>query len=90
MDSDLLALRREMDDLNRTLRDTIQARARLAARIADHKRARGLAMADPEREEAMLRASVEGAPPGFEPEVLAALMRAIFAASRDLVTRRHP
>ena len=82
-------LRAEMDVLNERLRDLLQERARLAARIADHKHARALPMADPAREAAMLDRVLADPGEGFDASTLRALFLAVFAASRRLVERRH-
>lgn len=88
--TELRRLRREMDLLNRDLRDLLQARARLAARIADEKHHLGLPMVDEAREAAMLDAVVADAPDGFDRATLRSLFAAIVAASRALVVARHP
>lgn len=87
-DDELDRLRAEMDRLNLDLREVLQARARLAARIADVKRERGLPMADPAREAAMLERLLRDPTEGFEPDVLRGLFAAVFSASRKLVEDR--
>jgi chorismate mutase len=83
----LAALRAEIDAVNLALRDLLQQRARLVARIARTKRARGLPIADPEREAAMLEALLDAPGAGFDRETLAGLLRAVLAASRALAER---
>lgn len=74
-----------MDRLNARLVALLQARARLAREIGHAKRDLGLSAPDPARERAMLRAALADAPPGFPRRELAALLKAVFAASRRLV-----
>jgi chorismate mutase len=76
-----------MDRLNARLAALLQARARLALKVARAKARHGLAAADPARERAMLSKVLEDAPAGFPRRDLAALVRAVFAASRALVVR---
>lgn len=80
------SLRREMDRLNRQLRDLLQQRARLALRIGRIKRQRGLRLADPARERAMLAAVLRRPGKGFDQQRLERIFRAVFRASRTLLT----
>jgi chorismate mutase len=82
---DLVALRLQMDALNRRLCSVLQERAQLALRIGRHKRSRGLPIADPAREQAMLDAAIDGAGPGFDARALRAILGAVFSASRALL-----
>jgi chorismate mutase len=79
---DLARQRARMDRLNLRLRDLLQQRARLAIDIACWKAARGLPVADPARERAMLAAMLESPGPGFERPALQRLLRAILRESR--------
>jgi 3-deoxy-7-phosphoheptulonate synthase/chorismate mutase len=74
-----------MDRLNLRLAALLQSRARLAREIGRVKAPLGLAAPDPARERDMLRRALATAPPGFAQRELAALLRAVFAASRRLV-----
>lgn len=86
--SELDALRAAMDVLNRRLVDVLHERARLCRRIGARKKALGAAAADPVREQQMLATLLGHAPAdGFTPEALEPILRAVFAASRDLVSR---
>jgi 3-deoxy-7-phosphoheptulonate synthase/chorismate mutase len=86
--SELQSLRGEMDAVNERLVDVLHERARLCRRIAAWKRAHGQPAADPAREEAMLAALLRAAPgDGFARDELAAILRAVFATSRELVER---
>jgi|KBSSwiStaDraftv2_1062776.scaffolds.fasta_scaffold710927_2 chorismate mutase len=87
---ELLRLRAEMDAVNARLAAVLHDRARLCRRIAAHKRAHGLPLADPARERQMLEALLAGAlqpgtAGGFAPRELEGILRAVFAASRRLV-----
>src|SRR5262245_53210596 len=87
---ELLRLRAEMDAVNVRLAAVLHDRARLCRRIAAHKRAHGLPLADPAREQQMLDALLAqalqpGATGGFPPRDLEGILRAVFAASRRLV-----
>ncbi|MEY3209746.1 MAG: Chorismate mutase type [Pseudomonadota bacterium] len=84
---ELTRLRAEMDALNLTLRGLIQARARLARRIGAVKRAQGLTLYDPHREEAMLRALMVEPEDGLPSERLAEIIAEIIAACRE--SARH-
>ncbi len=79
--------RARMDRLNRQLRDLLQRRARLAVEIASWKAARGLGVADPARERAMLDAMLRTSGEGFDRATLRRLLRAILAASRAVAER---
>jgi chorismate mutase len=84
---DLANLRREMDAINLRLVATLHERAALCRRIAFQKRGAGLPAVDAEREAAMLATLIESAPAdGFATDALARVLRAVFDASRELVT----
>jgi chorismate mutase len=76
-----------MDRLNARLAALLQARARLALKVARTKARHGLPAPDPARERAMLAAVLRAAPPGLPRRDLAGVFRAVFAASRRLVVR---
>ncbi len=76
-----------MDRVNAQVVAVLQARARLALRIAREKERHGHPAPDPAREREMLRAMLAGAPEGFPRADLAPILRAILAASRRLVVR---
>jgi len=84
-DDELDQLRAAMDVCNLRLAAVLHQRARLVRRIAAHKRARGLPIADGEREAAMLAAllAAPGAG-GFPPAALEAIFTAVCAASRQV------
>jgi chorismate mutase len=90
-DAKLLARRRAaMDRVNRDLCVLLQRRARLAVEIASWKHARGLAIADPARERAMLKRMLAEAPPGFDAVALGRLLRVMLRESRALALREAP
>lgn len=83
---ELEPLRAAMDVLNRRLVDVLHERARLCRTIGAIKQAHGAAAADPAREDQMLAGLLRPAPAdGFSPAQLATILRAVFAASRDVV-----
>jgi chorismate mutase len=79
-----------MDRINQRLCALLQERARLAVTIATWKLARGIAIADPAREQAMLKRMLAGAPPGFDAAALSRLLRAVLRESRALALREGP
>lgn len=86
-DAELAQLRAQMDEVNRRLVGVLHDRARLCRQIGSWKRRHGVAAIDPAREQAMLAAALEALPPdGFSREQLAAVLRAVFLASREVVT----
>lgn len=85
---ELTALRDLVDQTNLVLRDTLQLRARLVARIAAVKQARGLPTFDPAREAEMVARLGVGLPPGFDEAALLTIFEAILVASRAEVARR--
>jgi chorismate mutase len=78
----LVRQRARMDRLNARLCDLLQQRARLAIAISRWKAARGLPVADPARERAMLAAMLATPGPGFAPAALRRLLQAILRESR--------
>jgi len=86
---ELRELRAAMDVCNRRLAAVLQDRARLARSIGAWKRQRGMPLADPHREAAMLIAvgdlTVAG---GFDAEALQRIFVHVFAETRALVERR--
>lgn len=84
--SELDSLRAAMDVLNRRLVDVLHERARLCRRIATCKRRSGRPAADPARERVMLDSLLSlPAADGFPPQSLAAILQAVFTASREVV-----
>jgi chorismate mutase len=79
-----------MDRVNRALCAVLQRRARLAVEIAAWKHRRGLAIADPARERAMLHSMLAQAGPGFDRAALARLLRTVLRESRLLALREAP
>ncbi len=83
---ELQRLRHAMDAINERLVATLHERARLCRAIGACKRARGLPAIDAAREDAMLAQLVRDLPAdGFDKDQLTAILRAVFAASRDVV-----
>ena len=90
-DEELRRWREAMDVCNRRLADVLHDRARLARAIGAWKRQRGMALADPAREAAMLaqicRLAATG---GFDADALQRIFAPVFAESRALVLRAAP
>jgi len=86
-DAELQQLRAEVDAVNRELRDTLQRRARLVARIAGRKRDLGLPLADRQREREMLEALLAAPGDGFDRDELATVLTQLFACYRRLCER---
>ena len=85
-DCELHALRREVDVVNQRLVTVLHERARLVRRICVYKQASGMGVVDAAREQAMLAELLRGLPAdGFSAEALTTILRAVFAASRDVV-----
>jgi chorismate mutase len=82
--------RARMDRVNDALCALLQRRARLAVEIAAWKHGRGLGIADPARERAMLTAMLSGAPPGFDAAALRRILRVVLRESRALALRAAP
>jgi chorismate mutase len=76
-----------MDRVNDALCALLQRRARLAVEIAAWKQGRGMGVADPARERAMLAAMLRNAPPGFDPAALRRILRVVLRESRALAVR---
>jgi chorismate mutase len=86
-DQELELLRREIDALDRALVDVLVARREVVERIGALKRARGLPAVDPLREARMRAAMVEqGASRGLPEPLVAAVLEAVLADSRALVS----
>lgn len=83
--ADVRRLRAQVDRLNVRLVALLQQRARLAGRLAQAKARHALPAADPARERTMLRAMLDGAPPGFARAELSGVLRHLLRASRRLV-----
>lgn len=86
-DDELRRLRTEMDAVNERLQQCLQERAQLCARIASHKRVRGLAAVDPARERAMLAHVLASPGEGFDAAALVRIWTAVLAESRAIVAR---
>lgn len=79
-------LRKAMDAINQKLVAVLHDRARLCRAIGIWKRSRGMPAVDEAREQKMLENLLAGAPEdGFSREQLAAILAAVFAASRTVV-----
>lgn len=79
--------RQEMDAINRDMLRLFVRRMELSGDIAKAKRAQGLPVRDPAREEAILFAMRAGSPEAIRPYV-AALFETLFALSRTFQEQR--
>lgn len=80
-------MRKAMDAINQKLVAVLHDRARLCRAIGIWKRSQGLDPVDPAREAAMLEQLLRQRPDdGFPAAQLEVILRAVFAASRDVVT----
>jgi chorismate mutase len=79
-------MRKAMDAINQKLVAVLHDRARLCRAIGIWKRSRGIAAADPAREDAMLERLLRMPPEdGFTASQLTTILHAVFAASREVV-----
>ncbi len=86
-EDELDQLRAAMDVCNRRLAAVLHDRARLVRQIAAWKRAHGVPIVDPAREQAMLAALLAAAQgDDYPPAALRTILSAVFAASRSLAT----
>lgn len=85
--AELTTLRADVDRVNERLVALLQQRARIVARIARLKRRAGIAIADPRREQAMLRTALAAAGSGLPRASLARILRLVFAESRRFAVR---
>jgi chorismate mutase / prephenate dehydratase len=88
LDPELAQWRAAIDDVNTRLVAVLHERAHLCRAIGAWKRARGMAGPDAEREAEMLAAMLRDPPAhGFTRAQLEPILRAVLAASRELVER---
>ncbi|MEB2313148.1 MAG: chorismate mutase [Polyangiaceae bacterium] len=69
-DDELLELRRRIDELDRALLELVAERVRAVLAVGEVKRARGLAVYDPERERAILERLAARAPTPLAPHTV--------------------
>ena len=85
-DPELTRLRAEMDGINQRLTDVLHERARLARQIGAVKRAAGMTVNDPGREQAMLIKMMRHVPEGgFSRDSLEVILLTVLQASRAVV-----
>jgi chorismate mutase len=88
LDPELTQWRTAIDDVNLRLVAVLHERAHLCRAIGAWKKTRGIAGPDPAREAEMLAAMTKTVPKhGFAREQLEPILRAVLAASRELVER---
>ncbi|MFN3368076.1 MAG: bifunctional 3-deoxy-7-phosphoheptulonate synthase/chorismate mutase [Thermus sp.] len=87
MDERILALRKEVDRVNREILRLLSERGRLVQEIGRIQTELGLPHYDPKREEEMLAYLTAENPGPFPPEIIRKLFKEIFKASLDLEER---
>jgi chorismate mutase len=88
LDPELAQWRAAIDAVNARLVAVLHERAHLCRAIGAWKKSRGIAGPDADREAEMLAAMTKDAPKhGFPREQLEPILRAVLAASRELVER---
>ena len=87
MDERILALRKEVDRVNREILRLLSERGRLVQEIGRIQTELGLPHYDPKREEEMLSYLTAENPGPFPPETIRKLFKEIFKASLDLEER---
>lgn len=88
MDERILALRKEVDRVNREILRLLSERGRLVQEIGRIQTELGLPHYDPKREEEMLAYLTAENPGPFPPETIRKLFKEIFKASLDLEERQ--
>ena len=81
--SDLEALRRAIDEIDRQLLELLARRMQLALRVGDYKRERELAVYDPERERRVLERLVQEAPSPLTAESVRRIFELLIDESRQ-------
>jgi chorismate mutase len=83
-DSELSALRQEIDSIDREILKLIANRMRLVLKVGDYKREHALPVHDPERERRMLESLAQSAPPPLTAESVRRIFERLIDASRYL------
>ena len=81
----LQQLRRNISDLNLEILGLLTQRGQLVLQVAKLKRQRGMELADPDREQVMLDELTASNRGPFTNEMIAAIYREVFKASRALM-----
>ena len=76
--------RRQIDEVDREILRLLNLRAELVCQIGYEKKAQGLPLRSPEREEEVLRAVIEGNPGPLSAEAVERIFRLIITESRKL------
>lgn len=82
--TELEALRRSIDEVDRRLLELFAERARLVLAVGDYKRQRGLAVYDPERERTMLQRLSSNPPAPLDAETVRRIFERLIDESRRL------
>ena len=87
-------LRRAIDDIDRRILELLGERVSIVLRVGDYKRARGMAVYDPERERRMLERLMAAAPRPLDGETVRRVFERLIDESRRLeqhhITERPP
>jgi chorismate mutase/prephenate dehydratase len=83
-DPEVARLRGEIDRIDQQLLELLQSRARLVLAVGDRKRARSLAVHDPERESDLLARLTERAGPPLDRALVEGVFREIVSECRRL------
>lgn len=83
-DPEFLTLRDEIDALDHQILELIAARIRVVLKVGDYKRARGLAVYDPERERELLERLANAAPAPLDRQTVKRVFERLVDESRRL------
>ena len=81
---ELESLRRQIDDLDTQILALVAQRVGVVLQIAEHKRARGLAVYDPTREASLIHRLCELRPPNLDSETVRRIFERLIDESRRL------
>jgi chorismate mutase len=81
---DIDDLRRAIDDIDRRILELVAARVRVVLAVGDYKRARGLAVYDPERERSLLAKLASLAPEPLDGDTVRRIFERLIDESRRL------
>ncbi|HEV8246421.1 MAG TPA: chorismate mutase [Polyangiaceae bacterium] len=83
-DTELEALRRAIDEVDRQILELVAERVRVVLRVGDYKRKRSLPIYDPERERAMIERLIQAAPQPLDAETVRRIFERLIDESRRL------
>jgi chorismate mutase len=85
---ELETLRRQIDDLDTQILGLVAQRVGVVLQIAEHKRARGLPVYDPDREARLIQRLCELRPPNLDAETVTRIFERLIDESRRLEQRQ--